>query len=221
MATLSTTDKVVIRTHKESTNDAGNTWTNTYEFAKLAGDFSIPELYTIANDIVNFERTMHYNTVAFKSVAVSTWIPSDSQRPYNPEAFLHVPFTNTNGLVPSPATSLMVDKDITLFLARQVEFGRGGKLFLRGAISESEIFTGTTAGRMTLDPGAFNGLATRLGNAIAAGNINDYFAGGENPIKMAMIHAASISGGGYIRPVINLSLQGIKINKSNHLWFNR
>ena len=221
MATLMDTDKLIVRTHKESTNDAGNTWTNTYEFVKLAGSFVLPEIYTIANDIVNFEKTMHYNSVAFKSVSVATWQPKDSQQPYNPEAFLHLPLTNIVGLVPSPSASITLDKDVTLFLARQVQFGRTGKLFFRGAISESDILTGTTAGRMTLDPGAFNGLVTRLTNAINAGSLTSYFAGGENPVKMALIHPAAIPPMGLFRPVIGLSLQGVKINRSNHLWFNR
>ena len=221
MATLFDTDKIIVRTHKESTNDAGNTWTNTYEFTKLAGAFMLAEIYTIANDIVNFEKTMHYNSVAFKSVSIATWQPKDSQQPYNPEAFLHLPLTNTVGLVGSPSPSATVDKDITLFLARKVQFGRSGKLFFRGAISETEITTGTTAGRMTIDPGSFNSLVTRLNTAINAGSLDSYFAGSENPVKMAMIHPVALPSMGAVRPVVGLSLQGVKINRSNHLWFNR
>lgn len=74
---------------------------------------------------------------------------------------------------------------------------------------------------MTIDPGAFNGLVTRLNNAINAGSLSTYFAGGENPVKMAMIHPVALPHMGSVRPVIGLSLQGVKINRSNHLWFNR
>lgn len=192
-----------------------NQWVNNYEFMNYGGDISItaPELTELMDVIVAAERAIHLTEVYFTRVTFSTW-QADS-KPYDPTTFVSFPLsvqgTRTH-------TSQAVDRNNVYFVKKVTSSGRYGKFFYRGCLTEADVESGAdlrwrlTAGTGLAPGGAdFSAYDLALQSVIAPSTPSDP-------------SLALISQVGLIirqRPVLSVSPAGVRVNRSNHRYFDR
>lgn len=111
-------------------------WFNTWEI-RATSDGDITTIDSIIGSIVAFHYEVSYNYVRVDEATMSTW--EEDSHPYNPLGFKTVVYNQigANAL----GTLLPVALRQTLFCKRLTESGLPGKLFLRGALANEDIFT--------------------------------------------------------------------------------
>jgi hypothetical protein len=123
---------VTVRIYKQF---AGYLWANNYE---VAATTNVPDpvvaLQELADRLVTLERNIHLRGVFIDRVTISSYAP-DSQ-PYDPDTLATFPYTlegvrNYNGEA--------VPLELCLFVRRNTNFGRDGRLLYRGCLSEGDI----------------------------------------------------------------------------------
>ena len=123
---------VTVRIYKQF---GGYLWANNYE---VAATTNVPDpvvaLQELADRLVALERSIHLRGVFIDRVTISSYAP-DSQ-PYDPDTLATFPYTleglrNYNGEA--------VPLELCLFVRRNTNFGRDGRLLYRGCLSEGDI----------------------------------------------------------------------------------
>jgi hypothetical protein len=123
---------VTVRIYKQF---GGYLWANNYE---VAATTNVPDpvvaLQELADRLVALERNIHLRGVFIDRVTISSYAP-DSQ-PYDPDTLATFPYTleglrNYNGEA--------VPLELCLFVRRNTNFGRDGRLLYRGCLSEGDI----------------------------------------------------------------------------------
>jgi hypothetical protein len=123
---------VTVRIYKQF---AGYLWANNYEVAATTNvSDPVVALQELADRLVTLERNIHLRGVFIDRVTISSYAP-DSQ-PYDPDTLATFPYTleglrNYNGEA--------VPLELCLFVRRNTNFGRDGRLLYRGCLSEGDI----------------------------------------------------------------------------------
>lgn len=203
-----TDDKFVIRIRKYLTTNPDNRWVNSYEFRAVAsGDEG--DLLVLGLALVSYEQWIHYETVAFDSLLISTW--AEDSKPYDPEAFISSPLTGIGLRVPDTEDLLGLSNciDVRRFAAT----GRYGHIFYRGSLVESEVEA--PAGKTLLTNRA--AIQTIITDALDDTGMDTFLGPSAALLQMVMINAT----GTQVRPVISLNVGQVAQVKQDHRWFNR
>lgn len=209
MSTLDTLPEgspITARVRKHHASNPSVIWWNTYEFRTL--DVVVLSDYTaLANRLANFDMMLSNNSAVVDQVTISTW--AEDAHPYNPLSFLTIAYNlpGTRALAGEP-----VDLRVALYVRRQVDYGRTGKIFFRGSLSEGEISTSGGTYRLT-SPGTVD---SDVADALTASALETYIGDGANQFRMYMIGNSGAS-----RPVSGLQAAGVAIVKLNHKYFDR
>lgn len=201
-----------VRVYKKVDIAADQMWANTYELQAAVGA-SAANLVTAAQAIVEFEKTIHQDTVFFDRVVVSTWV--DDGVAYDPESFTTIPLTGA-GLVASPVAAEVLPLQVALFVRRDTLSGRTGKVFYRGCLGEDDV--SGRFGTIALTNAA--AIQTRVDNAVTGSGLDALLpGGGESAYRLVM--AARIGGVLRTRAVQGLTAAGVKLIKYNNRYFDR
>jgi hypothetical protein len=197
---------ITVRVRKHHSNNPAVIWWNTYEFRLLdVGNHS--DYVLLANRLATFEQLVHNNNATVDQVTIGTWV--EDSHPYNPLSFLTIPYN----LVGARALSgEAVDLRVALHVQRTVEYGRPGKLFFRGALSEGEITS--TAGVYRL-----NNVATMqadIDDAVSTSLLDTFMGLTAEKFAMYMIGEVGAS-----RLVGVFEARGVAVIKLNHKYFDR
>jgi hypothetical protein len=135
----------------------GYLWANNYEL-QAVNDIPDPPfaLQALSDRLVVLERSLHLTPVTIDRVVISTYAPDG--KPYNPDTLATFPY-NQNGQ--RNVNSDVLPLEACLYVRRNTDFGRDGRLLYRGALTEGDV--GTDAFRGRLNAGAL----TLIRNAIA------------------------------------------------------
>jgi len=185
---------------------AGFAWANNYEVQALQ---NIPDppfsLQALSDRIVALERSFHLTTVTIDRVTISTYAP-DSQ-PYNPDTLATFPYA-VGGLRNIPSEPLPLE--LCLFIRRNTDFGRDGRLLYRGCLTEVDMVP------VAFRPALATGSTTEFRNLISAW----YQQGLGQSWRFVM--ASGSPNPTNIRPVIGLDpASRIAVKKFNNRYFRR
>jgi hypothetical protein len=184
----------------------GFSWANNYELEAVQ-DIPNPatELEFLANRIALLERDIHLAGVIIDRITISTYVP-DSQ-PYNPNNVASYPLSLA-ATRPTPAEVLPLE--LCLFVRRNTNVGRDGRLLYRGCLTEQDM---SAAGfRPLLTPSAVTSIQNIINswNAIGVGN------------AFRLVLASGFPAATNVRPVINLQVsEKIVVKKFNNRYFRR
>jgi len=130
----------------------GYLWANNYEL-QAVNDIPDPpfSLQTVADRLVALERALHLTEVTVDRVVISTYAP-DGQ-PYNPDTLATFPY-NQRGQ--RTITGDVLPLEACLYVRRNTDFGRDGRLLYRGALTETDV--GTNAFRGILTPSSISSI---------------------------------------------------------------
>jgi hypothetical protein len=184
----------------------GYKWANNYEI-QAVNDIPDPEfaLQSLADRLVALERAIHLNITTIDRVTISTYAP-DSQ-PYNPDTLASFPY-NQNGQ--RAISSDILPLEACLFVRRNVDFGRDGRLLYRGCLTEADV--ATTGMRMALLTAAINALQ---------GAITSWYNPGLGS-NWRFVMASGTPNPTNIRAVIGLQVHhAITFKKFNNRYFRR
>jgi len=133
---------VTVRIYKRF---GGYLWANNYEM-QAVNNLSDPSsaLQELANNLVALERALHLTDIIIDRVTISTYAP-DSQ-PYNPDNLATYPYSQFGQRTFSGD---VLPLDACLFIRRNTNFGRDGRLFYRGCLSEADVGTRGFRGVLT------------------------------------------------------------------------
>jgi hypothetical protein len=184
----------------------GYLWANNYEIQAVNNILNPPfALQALADRLVALERVLHLVDVTIDRVTISTYAP-DSQ-PYNPDTLATFPY-NQYGQRNYSGDALPLDA--CLFIRRNTDFGRDGRLFYRGCLSENDVGTRGFRGVLT------NSTITSIRNIIS----NWYQTGLGTQWRFVM--ASGVPDPTNIRPVIGLDpSEKVVYKKLNNRYFRR
>lgn len=201
-------DLFTIRVRKYLMTNPDNKWVNSYEFRAVASGAE-SDLLLLGSRLVDYEQKLHYETVIFETLLISTWV--EDSKPYDPTAFISSPLTGAGFRVPDAEQLLGLSNcmDVRRFAA----FGRYGHLFYRGCLVESEVEA--PAGKTIISdrPAA----QSRLDDAVSDNSFDDYIGAGAELLQMVMVSA----DGSQVRAVVSLNVGQVAQVKQDHRWFNR
>lgn len=126
--------KFVFRVRSSLTSNRRVRWHNSYE-ARATEDGGNDLLLALASTIVGWQYQLLYTYVTIDQITIATWEPDS--HPYNPLGFTTVVYNQVGSQ--SMLGELAVSLRQTLFLKRMATTGLTGKLFLRGALVQSEL----------------------------------------------------------------------------------
>lgn len=200
----------LFRVFKYNTYNPSIRWGNTYE-ATANRSGVLDDLLSLLDAIKQFEVSIHMNATVFAYGTVSTWEPDS--HPYDPEAFVSVPFPDTQG-GRSGEGDLEAD-EVCWWADRHVETGRRGKLFYRGALGENEVQA--PAGSVMFAD--FSTMASIMETAVGGSGISNYMGYGESyPLTLTMV--AQAQAGVSVRIIEQLQSNRPIIVKRNHKYFD-
>lgn len=196
-------DVLTIRVYKQF---AGYLWANNYEVEAVQNISNPPtSLEALVTRIVNLERPLHIPAVVIDRVTVSTYVPDSL--PYNPNTLAVFPVvvfgTRT---ISSDALPL----EICLFVRRNVNFGRDGRLLYRGCLSEADMEVRGL--RPILTTSAISSLQGVINSWAATGLGNEF----------RFVMASGLPVPTSVRSVISLQVADrIVVKKFNNRYFRR
>jgi hypothetical protein len=132
LTTITQGEVVTARVYKTF---GGYLWANNYEI-QAVNDIPDPPfaLQALADRLVVLERTLHVTAVIIDRVVISTYAP-DGQ-PYNPDTLATFPYTLAGQ---RNVTGDLLPLEACLFVRRNVDFGRDGRLLYRGCLGEADV----------------------------------------------------------------------------------
>lgn len=197
----------VVKYHENSINDK---FVTGYEFETLGTGLGQVGVAQLASNVVEFERALTRDTIAFDRVVVSTW--AEEVGGYNPDQFVVIDAQGT-GSIAGGSTDLPLEA--ALFVRRGVGSGRQGKLFLRGYLTESRVEN--RSGQWVLTDPAVDQAAI---DAAVATSLTGYLGGSAVDFQM-VLHGANKAGTLYTRPVLSLGVVGVTWAKRSRKHYNR
>lgn len=200
--------RFVVRTRKHLLEQPSVKWFNTYEFRSTsAGGYA--DITDLARVVSDFEQDVMYNFAVVDQTSVSSWEPDS--HPYNPLAFAIFPMEKLgeNPLGVRVPTSLRE----TVYLSREVEGGRVGKLFLRACLATEDVIGGgpdwTLASPVPIQ--------ADVNAALTSSGLSLYLSGIESP----QFGMCLLGDSGETRFISNLIVRGCVDVKMNHKYFDR
>jgi hypothetical protein len=202
-----------IVTQKYHTGNPSQKWVNTWEVIH-DGSSDYAGLVACKDAIVAFEVAMANTSVYVEKSRISTLA---AETAYDPQSFVTADENLPGSITPSGEP---LDLRAAAFIRRQVQFGRQGKLFLRGYLDESSVQS--VAGEWSLvDQPALNGqVQTALSSSQLANYIN---LTGVVPAYALVLASTTWGADGNMivetvntRYVTGLELAGVAWNKMSH-----
>jgi hypothetical protein len=184
----------------------GYLWANNYEM-QAVNNLSDPSsaLQELADNLVTLERALHLTDITIDRVTISTYAP-DSQ-PYNPDNLATFPY-NQFGQRTYSGDALPLDA--CLFIRRNTNFGRDGRLFYRGCLSEADVGTR-----------GFRGVLTSSSQATIRNIVTNWYQTGLSP-QWRFVMASGNPNPTSIRGVIALDpSERVVYKKLNNRYFRR
>jgi hypothetical protein len=152
-----------IVTQKYHTGNPSQKWVNTWEVLH-DGTSDYATLVACKDAIVAFEIAMANTSVYIEKSRISTL---KAETDYDPQSFVTADENLPGSITPSADP---LDLRAAAFIRRQVQFGRQGKLFLRGYLDESSVES--VAGEWSLvDQPTLNG---QVQTALSSSQLADY-----------------------------------------------
>lgn len=206
----------IIRIFKSwGVRDPERRWVNTYEVTTTSSS-TPPAQEDTMMAFVEAEREIHHHKVQFLSATISTWV--EDSRPYDPGSF-NTYELSTVGKRDTPDAHALeaLDLNVIYLIKRQTVSGRSGKLFYRGCVLELDVEMAGD-GRFQISTGA---AIAEAGTAFSAYQtaMAPFLDDGGGASKLALI--SKIAGSLTIRPVTELHVGNIGVNRRNHRYFNR
>jgi len=203
LSTILQGEVFTVRSYKQY---VGFAWANNYE-VEATQDISNPstELEFLANRIVELEKNLHISGITIDRVTISTYVPDSL--PYNPNNVATFPFSV---FATRQAPSEVLPLELCLFVRRNVNFGRDGRLLYRGCLHEGDM--SATAFRPLLTTSAVNSLQNIINNWRAVGLGNAF----------RLVMASGFPAPSNVRPVVSLQVsEKIVVKKYNNRYFRR
>lgn len=203
LTTISQGDVLTVRVFKQF---FGYAWANNYEVEAIQNITNpIVALEALATRIVALERPIHLSGVIIDRVTVSTYVPDSL--PYNPNTLAVFPFsvaaTRTAVREPLPL-------ELCLFVRRNVNFGRDGRLLYRGCLTEDDM--SATSFRPLLSSGAVGALQGIINSWASTGLGNEF----------RFVMASGLPTPTSVRPVTSLQVsEKVVVKKYNNRYFRR
>jgi len=203
LSTILQGEVFTVRSYKQY---VGFAWANNYE-VEATQDISNPstELEFLANRIVELEKNLHISGITIDRVTISTYVPDSL--PYNPNNVATFPFSV---FATRQAPSEVLPLELCLFVRRNVNFGRDGRLLYRGCLHEGDM--SATAFRPLITTSAVNSLQNIINNWRAVGLGNAF----------RLVMASGFPAPSNVRPVVSLQVsEKIVVKKYNNRYFRR
>jgi len=194
---------VTVRIYKQY---VGFAWANNYE-VQATTNINQPSqsLAQMVDRLVVLERIVHLQGVIIDRVTVSSYVP-DSQ-PYDPDTLATYPYSLSGQ---RSIQGEVLPLELCLFIRRNVDFGRDGRLLYRGCLTENDM--SATAFRPLLS----SATVTNLQNAI-----NNWFQQGIGS-EWVLVMASGTPQPTSIRRVVGLQVsEKISVKKVNNRYFRR
>lgn len=207
----------MVRVYKRLASNPAVVWANSYELSAdtpRSGGAEAGRDAAIA--IANWEALFHQSQVEFDRAVFSSWVPDGT--PYDPTTFAVRPISGLAGARSIGGTEPL-PLQATLFLRRNVEFGRPGRALYRGVLFESDVTS--PAGTPALTDPAREDLTTRvnsdlpppfpsqkLGDFLASLGLSLVLAGGQGPNPQ------------HVRAVTSFTPAGVSVRKFNNRYYD-
>jgi hypothetical protein len=204
--TLSTINQGNVLTVRSYKQFAGFAWANNYE-VEATQDITNPvsALQFLVERIAFLERDIHLNSVVIDRITVSTYIPDS--RPYNPNTLAVYPLS-INCTRPVPANVLPLE--LCLFVRRNVDFGRDGRLLYRGCLTEDDMFAQSF--RPLITTNAVNSIQSIINSWRTVGVGSSF----------RLVMASGFPNVSNVRTVVGLQVsEKIVVKKYNNRYFRR
>jgi hypothetical protein len=194
---------VTVRIYKQY---VGFSWANNYEVQATTNvNDPAQSLADMVDRLVVLERLLHLQAVIIDRATVSSYAP-DSQ-PYDPDTLTTFPYS-LSGQRTSAGEVLPLE--LCLFVRRNVNFGRDGRLLYRGCLTENDM--SATAFRPLLTSSTVNSIQSAINNWYQQG------IGSEWRLVMASGNPQPTS----IRTIVGLQVsEKITVKKVNNRYFRR
>jgi hypothetical protein len=205
-----------ISVFKRHAAEADRTFVNTYEVDM--GDFNLPTLddwAMLGDTIVAFERALHYSSIAFERLVMSTWRPDST--PYEGDEFIVKDLAGQGDLDSTQVDELPLN--YALHVRRSVQTGRSGKLHFRGCLETNDVQV--VAGEYVMDNTSLATMQSRLESALVASGLDDYLLGGAATQKLCMITPDDANQPRSIRQISGFGVVGAVAAKRTRRWYNR
>lgn len=215
-----TEDVFLVKTYKYAIGNPDFKWCNTYEFFSGGPNFDDWDAVAdFAEAIATAEKEFHLDIVKYDRVTVSTWVADNLRgHSYAPSNVVSIPFDlmGTRGL--SGDTPL--PRNIVLWARRVAEFGKSGKLYYRGVITENDS-SSTSSILPVLNSTARAEFSNSLGTFYTAIETALEVAGMSEGY-LAMVRPTPSGQAPYeIRRVTALTPTNLDFNKPNHKYYNQ
>jgi hypothetical protein len=194
---------LTVRSYKQF---GGYTWANNYE-VEATQDIPNPatSLEFLAQRIALLERDLHIQGAIIDRVTISTYVPDSL--PYNPDNLATFPFS-----LPAVRTGQgnAMPLEVCLFVRRNVNFGRDGRLLYRGCLIDQEIIT--VGFRSILRQTAITNLQNIINSWRSVGLGNEF----------RFVMASGLPNPDSVRQVVNLQVsEKVVFKKYNNRYFRR
>ena len=203
LSNISQGEVFTVRSYKQF---AGFVWANNYE-VEATQDITNPvsALRFLVERIAFLERDLHLNSVIIDRITVSTYVPDS--RPYNPDNLATFPLS-LNCTRPVPANVLPLE--LCLFVRRNTDFGRDGRILYRGCLTEDDLFS--VSFRPLITATAVNSLQSIINGWRTVGVGSDF----------RLVMASGFPNVSNVRPVVSLQVsEKVVIKKYNNRYFRR
>lgn len=215
MASLITSTQITVRTMKRAVANPDWTWQNNYEFVLGTANGEPAAWEAFLDAIVAAERPLHNGTVEFVRAVASTYTAEEG---YQPQSMFVREINNLLGTRTTSGDAL--PRHAVLHLKKDAAYGRAGKMFLRGCLTETDVQTGSSLD-WQLTPGATTALQTAA-NTFYTAIMNAITTLGGAGSYWAMIGTASgIPDTTLIRQVRSVTARSVSINRAHHRYFDR
>ncbi len=207
----------MVRVYKRLASNPAVVWANSYEMsADTARSGGAEAGRDAAFAIASWEALFHHAGVQFDRAIFSSWVPDGA--PYDPTTFTVRPISGLVGARSIGGTEPL-PLQATLFLRRNVAFGRPGRALYRGVLFESDVTS--PAGTPALTDQARGDLinrvtsnlpppfpAQKLGDYLASQGLSLVLAGGQGPTPTN------------VRAVLSFTPAGVSIRKFNNRYYD-
>lgn len=194
-----------VRIYKKLAANPALIWSNIYEIRTESGATFL-SLQSAAGTLIEFERQMHFASVQFDRMVISTWIPDGV--PYDPTSFYTEPLIAVGARSSESYQELSLNH--VLFVRRATPWGQNGKLYYRRVLTEADVLA--TAGTIALESGS--GIATVLATAAGDPDMVELFEGGGD-WQLVMV-----ATGQPVRPILSFQVGGVRIVQFNNRYFD-
>jgi len=204
--TLSTINQGNVLTVRSYKQFAGFAWANNYE-VEATQDITNPvsALQFLVERIAFLERDIHLNSVVIDRITVSTYIPDS--RPYNPNTLAVYPLSIN---CTRPMSANVLPLELCLFVRRNVDFGRDGRLLYRGCLTEDDMFAQSF--RPLITTNAVNSIQSIINSWRTVGVGSSF----------RLVMASGFPNVSNVRNVVGLQVsEKIVVKKYNNRYFRR